>query len=713
MSSNIIQTLVTQLTADGAQMREEFNRTMRDTQSWGSRTLSIAKKVGVGIAAAGAGAALGLGAMVKASIDSADELSKLSQIVGVDIGALSKLKYAADLSDVSLEALGGGLKKFNKNIVAAAEGTGAQADAFKALGIDINNADGSLKNTGQLFGEVTEGISRLEDGTTKTALAMEFFGKSGADLIPMLNGGRQGLKDAGDEAQRFGLVVSQEAGKAAEEFNDNLNRLGQSAKGVANLIAEEVTPTLAELTATMQDPATQEGLASIASGIISIGAASIQALADVGNFTKWLGEEFATRATGIALDDIPRLEGLLVDLEAVKGMGFAERILKAANYTDENKLDAAIEVTKKQIAAANDLRAALSPSSVKTDSKPAVDQWSADAMAADDTDKIQRNLATQKEREASLKSLQEEQKKLNELVMSETAAMMEKLALGTDATELQKIQYRELNGDLQNATLAQKVKLEGLAAEIDMQKQLADLADWAKDQWKEKAELEELLMTDVERTNKLWDDRINKIKTLGYDEAKANEMIAKAEAGRKEDLDEKGKKGVDDLSEYSRQAAREMQGAFADFLFDPFEDGLDGLLKSFGQTIQRMAAEWAAAQIFDSMGDWGKANSGSGGFLGGLASIAGEIFGGMFAEGGRPPLGKISVVGDGGEPELFVPDTAGTIIPFSKLGGGGGSSISIGHMSFPGVTNAREAEMAAGAAARKMLGIMSNAQRYS
>ena len=78
-----------------------------------------------------------------------------------------------------------------------------------------------------------------------------------------------------------------------------------------------------------------------------------------------------------------------------------------------------------------------------------------------------------------------------------------------------------------------------------------------------------------------------------------------------------------------------------------------------------------------------------------------------------PPVDQGRQLGDGGEPELFVPDTAGTIIPFSKLGGGGGASISIGHMSFPGVTNAREAEMAAGAAARKMLGIMSNAQRYS
>jgi len=376
-------------------------------------------------------------------------------------------------------------------------------------------------------------------------------------------------------------------------------------------------------------------------------------------------------------------------------------------FTGKGALLAEIETVKKQISAAYSMKASLSPAS--PESKPTEDKWAADAMAADEADKVQRRLANQKAREDGLKALQEEQKKLNELILKETEAMQERITLGTDATELQKIQYRELNGDLKNATDAQKQKLEGLASELDLQKQMLELGEWAKEQYREKASLEELLMTDVERVNKLWDDRIAKIKTLGYDEAKANEMIAKAEAGRKEDLDEKGKKGVDDLSEYSKQAARNMQSAFADFLFDPFEDGLDGLAKNFAKILQRMAAEWAAAQIFNGLGDWGKSNSGSGGLLGAAASI----FGGMFAEGGRPPVGKISVVGDGGEPELFVPDTAGTIIPFSKLGGGGGSSISIGHMSFPGVTNAREAEMAAGAAARKMLGIMSSAQRYS
>ncbi len=57
-----------------------------------------------------------------------------------------------------------------------------------------------------------------------------------------------------------------------------------------------------------------------------------------------------------------------------------------------------------------------------------------------------------------------------------------------------------------------------------------------------------------------------------------------------------------------------------------------------------------------------KNGKGIGGFLGG-------IIGGLFANGGQPPMNKISVVGEKG-PELFVPRSAGTIIPNNKLGGG-------------------------------------------
>src|SRR5690606_17775677 len=100
-------------------------------------------------------------AIVKASINAADEMSKLAQSTGLTTEALSQLQYAAGLSGV--DDLGNSLVKFNRNIAEAAQGTEAQAEAFKVLGIDIKNADGSLRDAESLLIDVADAFSQYED----------------------------------------------------------------------------------------------------------------------------------------------------------------------------------------------------------------------------------------------------------------------------------------------------------------------------------------------------------------------------------------------------------------------------------------------------------------------------------------------------------------------------------------------------------------------
>ena len=125
---------------------------------------------------------------------------------------------------------------------------------------------------------------------------------------------------------------------------------------------------------------------------------------------------------------------------------------------------------------------------------------------------------------------------------------------------------------------------------------------------------------------------------------------------------ENAKDEISELDEYSRQAARNIQSHFADFLFDPFEDGIKGMLKGFLDTIRRIAAEAAAAQIFGP-------KSGGGLGLGDLVSgFVSGLFGGKRAEGGPVSAGKAYLVGERG-PELFAPGSSGSIVPSGKMGG--------------------------------------------
>lgn len=63
--------------------------------------------------------------------------------------------------------------------------------------------------------------SRLPDDVDKAALNVKLFGKEGLAIIPLLNQRREGITALMEDAQRQGLVMSEEVARALEVFNDN------------------------------------------------------------------------------------------------------------------------------------------------------------------------------------------------------------------------------------------------------------------------------------------------------------------------------------------------------------------------------------------------------------------------------------------------------------------------------------------------------------
>jgi len=197
---------------------------------------------------AGLAGVASLGELVKGSIDAADNLSKMSQKVGVAIDQLSGMAYAAELADVSVEQLGKGMGKLAKAMYeAAGDSNSGPAKTFQVLGVSVTDAAGKIRDTEAVMMDLADRFAGMDDGAAKTALSMEVFGKAGADLIPLLNSGKKGIQEAADEARRFGKVLSEEAGKQAEEFNDNLTRLKSQITGMAITIANELLPEINEL----------------------------------------------------------------------------------------------------------------------------------------------------------------------------------------------------------------------------------------------------------------------------------------------------------------------------------------------------------------------------------------------------------------------------------------------------------------------------------
>jgi len=201
-------------------------------------------------AAAGAAAALGtLTVAVGHSLNRMDDLGKAAQKVGMPVDEFSRLEYAARLSDISLESLTGTLAKFSRSLSdIAAGGQNSAGEALRQLGISATDAQGQLRPTSAIIEDVAAKFATMKDGADKTALAIALFGRSGAEMIPMLNGGREAIAGAGAELERFGGVVTPAAAQAAEQFNDNLTRLKEAGMGVATTIAGNLAPAMVEIT---------------------------------------------------------------------------------------------------------------------------------------------------------------------------------------------------------------------------------------------------------------------------------------------------------------------------------------------------------------------------------------------------------------------------------------------------------------------------------
>jgi len=258
MSGNL-GSLVLSLSADMARFQADMGKANKIAQDT-ARTMSghfdamgraIVKTTGLMVGFAGAAS---LGGLVKSVVDLQDEMSKMSQKVGVNIEELSGMAYAAGLADVSTEQLAKGMGKLNKAMYdAAGDPNGGPAKTFRAIGVSVVDAAGKLRKADDVMVDIAGKFAGMRDGAEKTALSMEVFGKAGADMIPLLNGGAKGLKDATEEARRFGLVIDEEAGKRAEEFNDNLTRLKDITQGAALAFANEMLPSLLSVSSAMVD----------------------------------------------------------------------------------------------------------------------------------------------------------------------------------------------------------------------------------------------------------------------------------------------------------------------------------------------------------------------------------------------------------------------------------------------------------------------------
>ena len=542
----------------------------------GSRSLSSGFSALAGAALkfaaplAGLVSVAGIVSFVNQTAEAADEIGKLSIRLGITSDALQRLQFAASMSGASAATLTTSLQFLGRAVDETLGGSKEMAEAFSRLGITTSELQ-SL-SIDQLFIRVADAISKTNDPTAKLGVGTRLLGRGFGELLPTLDEGAEGLRKLGDEAERAGAVLSDDLIKASTDFNDNLQILSTQVGALARQLAGPII----------------EALANITTGFIEAQRAG-------NGFWASLGAGLAKRDTAGQIEDLEsRLAHLANELEkprAFRVNPFTSTDEMRRDYDDVlGRLRTLREEAAKPVTPTGAIAGGISPPRPKSSGgKKSKELAEASDAALAFESAMQSLVQSQISAQLSTEDLDAAQTVLRELMLDPMWAQMPE-------------PWREL-------IQAQTDSTSAAIRAAEEQAKLKSLLEATPTAQLEQVRQTMQFLADAFMAGKISAEQFNEAATaaLGNTAKKAAEVN-------------------DSMKTFAEQAARNMQDSLAQFLFDPFDNGLEGMLNGFAATLRKMAAEAAAAQIFKSLG--GAAGTG------GIAGFLGDLIGGLSFDGG-------------------------------------------------------------------------------
>lgn len=195
-----------------------------------------------------------------------DQLERASKKTGIATGELQGLKYAAQMSDVSFQSLQMGLARLSRSMLTAEQGGKPLQAAFESIGISADQ----LKNikVEDILAKMADKFSVTQDGAAKTAVAMQLFGRAGADMIPLLDKGSSNLAALTAEAKKLGLVLDEQTIQSSAAMADQLKTLHAQTSQASTAFGIALMPAMRAVSSAMSDGLAPGGaLASMLKGL--------------------------------------------------------------------------------------------------------------------------------------------------------------------------------------------------------------------------------------------------------------------------------------------------------------------------------------------------------------------------------------------------------------------------------------------------------------
>lgn len=582
-------------------------------------------------------------------VDASAELEKFSRLSGTNEQVFQRMAAGAATVGIQQDKLADIFKDTQDKLGDfLSTGGGAMKDFFEQIAPRVNLTADAFRN---LSGpEVLQKYYKaLEDAGASQAdmvFYMEAIASDSSLLAPLLARNGDGFRKWGDEAQRLGAVLDADTLASMKAVKEQSNQIQLAFQGLKNEVAAELLPQFKELTAFLGSDQTKSAFTSV---------------------TRWVGDLVAEMANGAVLivnfiDKVRQLRNLDAG-GSVGATGDAALNDRLANLNDQianakRLADAApFESTRQanlQILEGYRKQRKEIIDELKRRSGPQVTLIDDGQMLPESALKSVASKAGTFRAKFVDKEAEVSAKKLSDAIKSANDQLERQIALFGDSSELSRVNYEIQSGGLKGIDAAAQAALRSSASLLDM---LGNID-----------EADSIMAESAQKFADAFDGM------FGIDDDSSSVVADK----------------FNQWTAYADQAARNMQDAFADFLFDPFSEGLGGMASNFAKTLQKMAAQVAASKIFELVGGWANGYSGGGSsWINAIGRAIGGSSGGR-AGGGPVAAGSMYRVGEGGRPELFdqggktylIPGDAGSVRPItaglpssSAVGGGASGNV--------------------------------------
>lgn len=230
-----------------SEVQQGMDETAKKSASLGTKLkkgFATATKAAAGLAAGATAVGAAVVKLATNAAATADHIDKMSQKIGISREAYQELDFVMSQSGTSVDNLQAGIKTLTANMDQVASGNKNTIETFKKLGVEVKNADGTFRSQEDVFFDTVSALQNVTDQTEKSRLATELFGRSGLELMPLLNGAAGSMDEMRKQAHELGLVMSDESIDAGVKLTDTIDQVKRAFSAVVTQLGVDVMPLM-------------------------------------------------------------------------------------------------------------------------------------------------------------------------------------------------------------------------------------------------------------------------------------------------------------------------------------------------------------------------------------------------------------------------------------------------------------------------------------